>query len=69
MIFIYFQVIGIYRYLRDPSFYTDTNTQPLPSDCNDWDVFDVLLTDGVEQMKCLLAPVCNRLVQTFEVCV
>lgn len=61
-----FTVIGIYRYLRDPSFYTDTNTQPLPSDSIDWDIFDVLLTDGVEQMKCLLAPVCNRLVQTYE---
>lgn len=60
-------MIGIFRYLRDPSFYTDTNTQPLPSDYNDMDVFDVLLTDGVEQMKCLLAPACNRLVQTYEV--
>ena len=58
-----FQIVSIHRYLMDPDFTTQTGLE-----CDtETEVYDLIVTDFTNKMKCVLDPAINFLVQKGEV--
>ncbi|XP_078660798.1 RPA-related protein RADX-like [Branchiostoma floridae x Branchiostoma belcheri] len=57
-------VLAVYRYLLGADFEGETGEDPGEAQ----DVFDVVVTDGLHKIKCLLSPKLNHLVHRNELC-
>ncbi|XP_078580628.1 RPA-related protein RADX-like [Branchiostoma floridae x Branchiostoma japonicum] len=57
-------VLAVYRYLVGGDFEGETGEDP----GQEQDVFDVVVTDGLHKIKCLLSPKLNHLVHRNELC-